>query len=101
MIKIENIESMVLLIRGQRVILDSDIASIYSVETKRVNEAVRLMDNNSGLKVAVDGHTDSVGSDAYNQSLSERRAASVRDYLVGKGLGLLQLDAPTDVPPVG
>jgi DNA polymerase II small subunit/DNA polymerase delta subunit B len=41
MFKIENIESMVLLIRGQRVILDSDIASIYSVETKRVNEAVK------------------------------------------------------------
>ena len=32
------------------------------------------------------GHTDSVGSDAYNQGLSERRAQSVRQYLVDKGL---------------
>ena len=32
------------------------------------------------------GHTDSVGSDAYNQSLSERRADSVRDYLISQGL---------------
>lgn len=32
------------------------------------------------------GHADRVGSDKYNQSLSERRAASVKDYLVSKGL---------------
>ena len=32
------------------------------------------------------GHTDSKGSDAYNQSLSERRADSVRDYLISQGL---------------
>ncbi|SAI68199.1 outer membrane protein A [Bordetella ansorpii] len=32
------------------------------------------------------GHTDSIGSDAYNQKLSERRAASVKSYLVSKGI---------------
>lgn len=32
------------------------------------------------------GHADRIGSDKYNQKLSERRAASVKDYLVGKGL---------------
>ena len=36
--------------------------------------------------VRVEGHTDSVGSDAYNQALSERRAASVREYLVTHGI---------------
>jgi len=40
----------------------------------------------AGTKIAVEGHTDSVGTDAYNQSLSERRAQSVRQYLVDKGL---------------
>ncbi len=34
------------------------------------------------LRLEIEGHTDSVGSDAYNQTLSEKRAASVRDYLV-------------------
>jgi len=38
------------------------------------------------LRLEVDGHTDSVGSDAYNQQLSEKRAASVRDYLVPQGI---------------
>jgi OOP family OmpA-OmpF porin len=36
--------------------------------------------------VVAEGHTDSIGSDAYNQKLSERRAASVKTYLVSKGI---------------
>ena len=42
--KIENIKELILEIRGQRVIIDKDVAEIYGVETKRVNEAVK---NNS------------------------------------------------------
>ncbi len=39
-----------------------------------------------GLQISVEGHTDSVGTDEYNQGLSERRAAAVRDYLVAQGI---------------
>jgi outer membrane protein OmpA-like peptidoglycan-associated protein len=39
-----------------------------------------------GLKIQVEGHTDSIGSDEYNQRLSEQRANSVRDYLVVQGV---------------
>jgi len=39
-----------------------------------------------GLKLEVEGHTDNVGGDEYNQRLSEQRAASVRGYLVQQGL---------------
>ena len=39
-----------------------------------------------GLRLEVEGHTDSVGGDEYNQRLSEQRAASVRDYLVREGI---------------
>jgi len=38
------------------------------------------------LKIEVEGHTDSVGGDEYNQRLSEQRAAAVRDYLVQNGI---------------
>jgi len=41
----------------------------------------------SSLHVSVEGHTDSVGSDEYNQSLSELRAQAVRDYFVQQGIG--------------
>ena len=39
-----------------------------------------------GLNIAVGGYTDNVGSDAMNQTLSEHRAGSVRDYLVQQGV---------------
>jgi outer membrane protein OmpA-like peptidoglycan-associated protein len=39
-----------------------------------------------GLKVQVEGYTDSVGSDQYNQKLSENRADAVRDFLVTQGV---------------
>jgi outer membrane protein OmpA-like peptidoglycan-associated protein len=40
----------------------------------------------SGARVSIEGHTDSVGSEAMNQQLSQRRAEAVRDFLVGQGL---------------
>ncbi len=39
-----------------------------------------------GLKLAVEGHTDNVGSEASNLTLSEKRAASVKDYLISQGV---------------
>lgn len=39
-----------------------------------------------GYSISVNGHTDDVGTEEYNQKLSERRAEAVRDYLVGAGL---------------
>jgi len=39
-----------------------------------------------GLHLAVEGHTDSIGTDEYNRRLSEQRAAAVRDYLVQQGI---------------
>jgi outer membrane protein OmpA-like peptidoglycan-associated protein len=38
------------------------------------------------LKLAIEGHTDSIGSDEMNQRLSEKRAATVRDYLVNSAV---------------
>jgi outer membrane protein OmpA-like peptidoglycan-associated protein len=39
-----------------------------------------------GLMLEIEGHTDSVGGEEYNQTLSEHRAEAVRDYLVGQGI---------------
>jgi outer membrane protein OmpA-like peptidoglycan-associated protein len=40
------------------------------------------------LKLQIEGYTDSIGSDAFNQRLSEKRAATVRDYLVDSGISI-------------
>lgn len=45
------------------------------------------------LKVAIEGHTDSVGTDDYNQRLSEQRAAAVRDYFVQQGVSAASISA--------
>ena len=45
------------------------------------------------LHLAVEGHTDSVGGDEYNQTLSERRAQSVRDYFVQQGISSASVEA--------
>ena len=45
------------------------------------------------LHVAVEGHTDSVGSDQYNQDLSEHRAQAVRDYFVQQGISASAVEA--------
>ncbi|MDQ2944953.1 MAG: OmpA family protein [Acidobacteriota bacterium] len=45
------------------------------------------------LKLDVEGHTDSVGGDAYNQTLSEQRAKAVQDYFVAQGLNSANVTA--------
>lgn len=45
------------------------------------------------LHLQVEGHTDSVGSDQYNQALSEQRAEAVRDYLIQQGIASNQIGA--------
>lgn len=45
------------------------------------------------LRIELQGHTDSLGADAYNLQLSQRRAESVRDYLVSAGVSASQLEA--------
>lgn len=45
------------------------------------------------LHLQIEGHTDSVGTDEYNQGLSEKRAGAVRDYLVQQGIGVDSIEA--------
>jgi len=51
-----------------------------------LNSVGKVLDEFDKTVVEVAGHTDSTGSDAYNQSLSERRASSVSNYLKGRGV---------------
>jgi OOP family OmpA-OmpF porin len=45
------------------------------------------------LRIEIQAHTDSMGDTAYNQSLSEKRAESVRDYMVDKGIAADRMEA--------
>ena len=61
--------------------------SVLRPDGKRsIDEALGKLKGVDVEMVIATGHTDSVGSDRYNQRLSERRAAAVKDYLVSKGI---------------
>lgn len=56
-----------------------------------LDQAVDVLQRNPGTMVELEGHTDSVGTDAYNLGLSDRRAEIVREYLVSKGVPSSQI----------
>ncbi|MEX0952166.1 MAG: OmpA family protein, partial [Gammaproteobacteria bacterium] len=68
-----------------------DKSELRPQATDTLQRAVRKLEEGSDLNVALEGHTDSVGSDAYNQKLSERRARAVYDYLVANGIAMSRL----------
>lgn len=70
---------------------DTDKATIKPESAAILDHAVQVLQENAGVSVRVEGNTDSRGSDAYNQRLSEKRAAAVMDYLVKHGVDAARL----------
>ncbi len=56
-----------------------------------LNNVAGIMKDNPSYSLTIDGHTDSQGDDAKNQTLSEKRAAAVKKYLEGKGVDASRL----------
>jgi len=77
---------------GINVIFDSGILFDVNSSTLRpeaqsnLRQLVASLEEYEGTDVLVVGHTDSTGADDYNQSLSERRSDSARNFLIGAGL---------------
>lgn len=63
-----------------------DSAKLRSGEIKKLNEVVSFAEKYKDVQLESSGHTCSIGTEAYNQKLSERRAESVKAYLVKKGV---------------
>jgi OOP family OmpA-OmpF porin len=66
-------------------LFDFDKSVIKKKYYSKLDEIAVMIKKDPKLKVEVQGHTDSVGSDKYNMGLSKRRANAVRDYLIKKG----------------
>lgn len=63
-----------------------DSSDLTSSAKANLDKLAEVLKNNPDTNINIYGHTDSKGTEAYNQSLSERRAASVRSYLISKGV---------------
>jgi len=80
-------------IRLRGVNFDFDRAEILPASRPILDQAASRLLQCGKERLQVEGHTDSIGSDTYNQSLSERRARTVRDYLVSKGVSAGRISA--------
>lgn len=72
---------------------DTDKSVIKDSYNSRIAEFAKMMKANPKLKASIEAHTDSVGSNAYNQKLSERRAASTVKALTDLGVDSTKIKA--------
>ena len=75
------------------VLFDTGKASLKAGATSNLNKLVAFLNEYSDRTVLIEGYTDSVGTEDFNQGLSERRADSVKSYLAGQGIGSIRLSA--------
>lgn len=72
---------------------DTNSAILKPGYTPTLDKIARVLNQYGKTTVTVIGHTDSVGSNEYNQALSEKRALSVLDYFAGQKVSPLRLEA--------
>jgi outer membrane protein OmpA-like peptidoglycan-associated protein len=75
-----------LIVNMSDVLFDTAKSTLRPLAREKLAKVAGIVSGHPGLRLDVEGHTDSVGSDAYNQQLSEDRGMSVRDYLTGQGM---------------
>jgi OmpA-OmpF porin, OOP family len=71
---------------AQNVFFETGKSKLLAKSFPKLNDVVTILNENPTYKVQIDGHTDNVGKEEYNQGLSEERAAAVKAYLVSKGI---------------
>ncbi len=71
---------------AENIFFETAKSTLLAKSFAKLNDVVSILKDNPSFKVQIDGHTDYVGSDEYNHTLSHERAASVKAYLVSKGI---------------
>ena len=75
-----------LIVNMSDVLFDTAKYSLRPLAREKLAKVAGIVSGHPGLKLDVEGHTDSVGGDEYNQQLSEQRGGAVRDYLTQQGM---------------
>lgn len=75
-----------LVVNMSDVLFDTAKYSLRPLAREKLAKVAGIVSGHPGLKLDVEGHTDSVGGDDYNQRLSEERGTAVRDYLTQEGM---------------
>lgn len=100
----EKVEAMALQLSdvSGMVLFEYNSATLTPAMVDAMQPALKRLQDYPQAQLTIHAHTDSRGSSAYNQKLSERRALSVNDYFVSKGIAVsrLTLDAKGETQPV-
>ncbi len=80
-------------VRLNNIFFDFDKYALKEASFPELNRVIEMMNKNEKMRISVEGHTDNIGTDEYNQRLSERRAKSVMDYLVAGGISKERLQS--------
>jgi outer membrane protein OmpA-like peptidoglycan-associated protein len=75
-----------LIVNMSDVLFDTDQHSLLPLAREKLAKVAGIVSEHPGLRLDVEGYTDSAGGDEYNQRLSEQRGSSVRDYLILQGM---------------
>ncbi|HME07737.1 MAG TPA: OmpA family protein [Bryobacteraceae bacterium] len=75
-----------LIVNVSDVLFDTAKYSLRPLAREKLAKVAGIVSGHPGLRLDVEGHTDNVGGDDYNQKLSEQRGDSVRDYLTKEGM---------------
>lgn len=77
----------------RNIYFDFNKATFKQESYNELNKLERMLQQNPGMKVEIAGHTDNIGTAAYNMALSQRRAEAVKDFLTKKGIDARRITA--------
>ncbi|WP_200976010.1 OmpA family protein [Echinicola sp. 20G] len=77
----------------ENIYYDFDKWDIREDAALELDKLVKILEDNPTMKIDLNSHTDSRGSDEYNQILSEKRAQSAVDYIISRGVSRVRIEA--------
>lgn len=90
--KIERIGEGIKVTFESGILFDVDSATLRPEAQENLKKLARILQKYEDTEILIEGHTDSTGPEEYNQTLSERRANSVNNYLIGLGVQKIRLN---------
>lgn len=86
-------ENKEIITMNNSILFSTDSAQILPGGQSNLREVARIIKQYPNTRIIIKGHTDSAGSDDYNQNLSEKRAQAVKDLLVAEGIADDRIEA--------
>ncbi len=89
--KIERVGEGIKVTFASGILFDVDSSNLRPEAQENLHKLARILQKYEDTRILIEGHTDATGSEEYNQELSERRANSVNNYLIGLGVQVNRL----------